>query len=581
MTRTPRVAAALRRLATTGTRILILYGEATTDSYIGEDYQIRGLDAALWYELRDLGFERVVFGRVNDQVYFLDASSLSSLRSDGEPGTPVPMTAGPLMGMRPQPGPVTAAAGQAAGRDQRSRLISDIHAIRTIAALLRDTSTRTAAVIVPAESYLAHVTGSDPGVRRSAEAAFDELITTADSINNKNVLVLVFDSDSWQEVMSSAVAVDAVSRFAQREGGKEEPRRAIHRMAYPDADELERLVHRLHHRRPDGLRVDSWTGLGPVIAAMEATRQPASRWPGMLRPLADAGIALSIDALRARELITSVPGGKSAAEQLAELTGLDIVKQSVRELMSRSKLDAQRRSLGMKVEPRSLHLAFTGNPGTGKTTVARLMGDFYREAGLLSRGHVRETTGRKLIGQFIGQTGFIAAAEVDAALDGVLFIDEAYGLVEGSDAEFGRSALNELVERMENERGRLAVVFAGYPSDIERLLATNDGLPSRIPRQNRIHFPDYTPDELLTILRSMIAVRQMTIDPALEPQLRQVITGLTRSAEKGFGNARAMRDLMESLEGRWAMRIDGDLNQPLTDQDLNADYRTHLAGPTR
>ena len=175
------------------------------------------------------------------------------------------------------------------------------------------------------------------------------------------------------------------------------------------------------------------------------------------------------------------------------------MKQRVRSLLDEMAVDEQRRAGGMKVATRSRHLVFTGNPGTAKTTVARLLARIYRSVGLLSSGHVVEVQRADLVGEYIGQTAPKTRAVCEKAMGGVLFIDEAYELAPRTDDDYGAEAIAELLTQMENHRDELIVIAAGYPKQMDDFLDANPGMRSRFA--NRVEFPDYSNDELARIFQ--------------------------------------------------------------------------------
>ena len=251
--------------------------------------------------------------------------------------------------------------------------------------------------------------------------------------------------------------------------------------------------------------------------------------------------------------ITGAPedAGDPLAE-LDELVGLEEIKQEVRLLAAEARAERVRREAGMTVSPPTRHLAFTGNPGTAKTTVARLLARIYRELELLSSGHLVEVSRAELVGRYIGQTAPLVRAAVERALGGVLFIDEAYSLAPpDSDRDFGHEAIATLVKLMEDNRDDLVVVVAGYEEDMDRFLASNTGLSSRFAR--RLRFPDYDDTQLVAIFGSMARAAGVTLADGVEARVAELLRTTPRN--RGFGNARHMRNLFERALGRQALRV--------------------------
>ena len=258
-------------------------------------------------------------------------------------------------------------------------------------------------------------------------------------------------------------------------------------------------------------------------------------------------------------------GLNDVMKQLDELIGLERVKNEVRQLTNFIKIQQKRKERGLKLAPITYHCVFTGNPGTGKTTVARILAEIYREMGIVKKGHLVETDRSGLIAEYVGQTAVKTNKIIDSALDGVLFIDEAYSLVQGGEKDYGREAIATLLKRMEDDRERLVVILAGYTKEMKDFIDSNPGLQSRFNRY--IEFPDYNADELAKIFLLRAEKSQYTCDADVRASIVDIMENAVNTKDKNFGNARYVRNLFEKAIQRQATRL--STVAPLTTEMLS------------
>ena len=277
---------------------------------------------------------------------------------------------------------------------------------------------------------------------------------------------------------------------------------------------------------------------GPTTAAIPNAPKAAAEPTEPIRPL--------------EELLAELDG----------LVGLKPVKGEVKLLTNLLQVQKLRKDRGLPVLDSSAHLVFTGNPGTGKTTVARLLAQIYRTLGVVSKGQLVETDRSRLVAGFVGQTAIKTREVAETALGGVLLVDEAYALARGGDNDFGREAIDTIVKYMEDHRDDLAVIAAGYTEEMREFIETNPGLRSRFTRT--VEFPDYSNDELVAIFTQLGKKNRYHPTDAAVENVRKILA--EQSRDKGFGNARFIRNLFERAVSNQAGRIVG-VDKP-TDDDL-------------
>lgn len=268
---------------------------------------------------------------------------------------------------------------------------------------------------------------------------------------------------------------------------------------------------------------------------------------------------------KGKEELSAIFNSKQSSnpyEELDSLIGLDSVKEEIKTLANLVRVQQARKEEGLKNSTISYHLVFTGNPGTGKTTIARIIASIYKDLKILKKGHLIETDRSGLVAEYLGQTAVKTNAVIDKALDGVLFIDEAYSLTDENDS-YGKEAVATLLKRMEDDRDRLVVILAGYTENMAHFIGTNPGLESRFNRY--VNFPDYSKDELLQIFMKLIAKYEYIIDDDAQFCVKDLIQSEVASKGEQFGNARFIRNLFEKVLANQANRLAKEKN-------LSADY---------
>lgn len=255
-------------------------------------------------------------------------------------------------------------------------------------------------------------------------------------------------------------------------------------------------------------------------------------------------------------------------QELDAMIGLENVKNLVYEIYAMLQVSQYRMEAGLSNDSHVYHMIFRGNPGTGKTTVARIIGRLFKHMNVLTKGHMIEVERADLVGEYIGHTAIKTRDLVKKAMGGVLFIDEAYSLARGGEKDFGKEAIDALVKAMEDYKNKFILILAGYTDEMEQFLLTNPGLPSRFPIQ--VEFPDYSVDELIRIAEMMAKERQYVLLPQTVMKLKQHLMQEKQQIARSFSNARYVRNQLEKAIRYQAVRLLEEYTQAPGKQELMA-----------
>ena len=555
-----------------GDRFLIFYGANTSDTFCTPDLLLQNIEQVLHEYLRSQGYQRILFYSGVQKLYFLDERSRdrSRLQSQSSPN-PSPseqmrVTPGPLGHKRgllgrkaTQPNPPTESTPATPATPKRR--LQDIQILPILETVMQDTSQKSAIVFSNAE---------DLGNFDNRRELFGRIVDWSRlPPNNRNLCILIFHHENRTTLQEFCQQI-GFTFLANLVINRDNSNRCFNfiRLNSPDVTEIRALrdYFRLQHRK----KVD-WSTAEQLAVWIAAENRPLNYWYDRFQ----SARQISLPEARRLGWLSGDVSTEPALARLEQMTGLTSVKDTIKRRMQILEVERERVQQGISNEPPRLHLIFKGNPGTGKTTVARLIGEIYRDLGLLRRGHLREIAGRDLVAGYVGQTAIRTNQIIDEALDGVLFIDETYTLSQGGENDFGQEAINTLLKRMEDERHRLAVIVAGYPDKMADFINSNPGLLRRFGTE--ILFEDYTPAELVEIFRQRVLRVQCGITPDLEIALMNLFSQWYQRRNQNFGNAGLVENLFNQMDELRSQRvIEQNLDrvvEPFQIVDLPAQYR--------
>ena len=563
----------------TGDRFIILYGANTSDTFCTPELVLHDIESVLHRYLQSQGYQRILFYSGVNKLYFLDAESrdrslpsqVSRNSSPQKSENYVRPTPGPLgrkkslLGGRkrsspPSSSPTPSPPSSTSQSSQSGSVMQDIRVIQLFHDAMNKTEDKSAIVFSDTEGleYFDN--------RRELFGRVTQWSRLPPS--NHNLCIFIFHHENRNDLQQFCQRI----QFTYLESlliKQEQMRNALNisHLGSPVADEVEHLIH--YFRLKDKRTVD-WKTIKPLCRWLAGENRPLNYWYDHFRTAKEISLAEA----RKQGWLSGNVSTEPAGERLEKMVGLSSVKKVVKQRMQRLEVEKVRQQQGIVREAPRLHLIFKGNPGTGKTTVARLIGEIYRDLGLLRRGHIVEVGRQDLVAGYVGQTAMKTSSVVDRALDGVLFVDETYTLSKGSENDFGEEAIDILLKRMEDERHRLAVIVAGYPNEMDELINSNPGLRRRFATE--VVFEDYAPEELMAIFRGRCSSVNGAIAADLEPGLINLFTGLYEERDANFGNAGLVENLFQDMDGLrsqriWDQNLD-PLREPFQLADLPSKY---------
>ncbi|MBR8837644.1 MAG: AAA family ATPase [Stigonema ocellatum SAG 48.90 = DSM 106950] len=544
-----------------GDRFVVFYGANTSDTFCTSDLLLCDIEQILHCYLKQQGYERILLYSGVKKLYFLDEQSCDRTRlksSQPNNNSTLKLTPGPLGSRRRllNSQPSTTTNSPTTGR------LQDVQILSIFENVMQDTTQKSAVIFSQAE---------DLGEFDNRRELFGRLVEWSRLLpTNRNLCVLVFhheDRSQLEQFCSRIGFTFLANLVVNRNAAGAQVFNLVH-LNTPHKTEIIYLKEyfRIKHRSS----VD-WSTSDKLAVWLAAENRPLDYWYDRF---VESG-EISLKAARQHHWLSGTVSEQPALERLEQMIGLAGVKNTIRRRMRSLEVLRERITNGQTLEPIRLHMVFKGNPGTGKTTVARLVGEIYRDLGLLERGHVVELGGRDLVAGYVGQTAIRTNELVESALDGVLFIDEAYTLSQGGQNDFGQEAIDTLLKRMEDERHRLAVIVAGYPVNMDNFLQSNPGLQRRFTTE--VIFEDYTPQELLAIFQRCVLRVQSSLSPDLAEGMKNLLTRLYESRDKNFGNAGLVENIFQEMDDLRASRVVEKnldrLHEPFQEADIPQRYR--------
>lgn len=556
-------------------RFFILYGPGIEDVYCAKNYALMPFEKALHQVLVNQGFNRIAFIAPHRPVFFLDSNdsyqvlpSKNFIHENRSSYNTAEATQ--KIGTGPLNNKFLYKKKDISNKDINQTGLGDLQTLKTLDAFIRECGeNRTAVVILQAESTLKYF-----GDQRSMAGIIGEWSRL--SSNNTNICVLAFSAGQYQELVeiSQNLPVPELRSTIYKKPANHLSHGSVISIVGPDQFEILRYLRKEQQQREINMDFQELQLLSSWMAAEGLTLR---EW---INKIDQTEIINLMTASNSGWFSFIRQPGRLAEQDLENLIGLCSVKQRIKEITAWMQLNQSRvMSDGSLRDPIMAHMMFVGNPGTGKTTVARLIGELFHNNGFLKRGHMIEVKASDLIAEYVGGTGIKTNQVIDQALDGVLFLDEAYMLTEKDRGGYGQEALDTLLTRMENDRNRFVVITAGYPEKMIKFRDSNPGLARRIPEENVIAFQDYQPEELFEILINFLNNRELNLSTIAKESLIRIIHRLFMQRDSNFGNAGEIRNLVDGIERKRAVRIQSKHGNPsleIEPEDIPDNYQAYL-----